>query len=64
MVSFQFFLHYGPDFTFDINPGNRKDYNTFEELSIIFSVITSNKIDKSILFINININIFYFIAFR
>jgi len=39
---FQFFSAYGPDFTFDINPGNRKDFNSFDNLNNIFSVIASN----------------------
>uniref|UniRef100_A0A2S2PC45 Histone deacetylase n=1 Tax=Schizaphis graminum TaxID=13262 RepID=A0A2S2PC45_SCHGA len=38
----EYFSAYGPDFTLDINPGNRKDFNSFNNLNNIFSVIAKN----------------------
>lgn len=39
---FQYFSYYGPDFTLDVNPGNRKDYNTVKRLNVIFGAVESN----------------------
>ncbi|XP_025421781.1 histone deacetylase 8-like isoform X1 [Sipha flava] len=38
----KYFSNYGPDFTLDINPGNRRDYNTPDHLDNIFNIITNN----------------------
>lgn len=38
----EYFLCYGPDFTLDINPGNRKDDNSAKSLNNIFNVVASN----------------------
>lgn len=44
IILFQYFSYYGPDFTLDIDSGNRKDYNTYESLNNIINVIASNNI--------------------
>ncbi|XP_050425897.1 histone deacetylase 8-like isoform X2 [Adelges cooleyi] len=38
----EYFLSYGPDFTLDINPGNRKDYNNSMCLTETLNIIESN----------------------
>lgn len=43
-ILFQYFSYYGPDFTLNIDSGNRKDYNTSESLNNIINVIASNTI--------------------
>ncbi|VVC34439.1 Histone deacetylase superfamily,Histone deacetylase,Histone deacetylase domain [Cinara cedri] len=45
----EYFSVYGPDFTLNINPGNRKDYNTAKSLNNIFNFVESNmKIIKAL----------------
>lgn len=43
-ILFQYFSAYGPDFTLDMNAGNRKDFNSFSSLNNIYTVIAGNNI--------------------